>query len=214
MVNKQFDLVVIGGGSGGLAAARRAARRAGERWAARRAAAADPVSVHRWRRACLTAWREDLARCAAEPGVAIEPTRLGRHLVALDDVLVRDAVLLGLVPGRGRLADRVVAGYSGDEIGRALGAILDPVSGTVPDPVLVDPARELVSLVASHAARHRRAPAATLLGLMAWWEGDGGLAGVHLDRALAAQEGYRLAELLAATLASGMPPGWVRARGA
>ncbi|WP_372592853.1 DUF4192 domain-containing protein [Actinotalea sp.] len=193
---------------------RRATRRAADRWAARRADSLDPVSVHRWRRAGLAAWREDLARCAGEPGLAIEPTRLGRHLAALDDVLVRDAVLLGLVPGNGRLADRVVAGYSGDEIGRALGAILDPVSGLAPDPVLVDPARHLLVQVAAHASRRRRAPALTLLGLMAWWEGDGARAGIHLDRALGAREDYRLAVLLATTLASGMPPGWVRARGA
>ncbi len=196
------------------AGARRAARRAAERWAAHLRAGADPVSAHRWRRAGLAEWRRDVERLLAEPSLLIEPVRLGRHLAALGDVLVRDAVLLGLVPGCARLADRVVAGYSGEEVGRALGAIIDPVLGIAPEAALVDPARRLLEQLDAHASRGRRAPALTLLALVAWWEGDGARAGVCIERALAVDETYRLAVLVDTTLRTGMPPGWLRARGA
>ncbi len=196
------------------APARRAARRAAERWAAHLRPGADPAGAHRWRRACLAAWREDIAALASGSAVAVAPVRLGRHVASLADVLVRDAVLLGLVPGCARLADRVVAGYHGEEVGRALGAIIDPVAGIAPQAALLDPARRLLELVDAHAPRARRAPALTLLGLVSWWEGDGARAGVYVERAISAQEDYRLAVLVDTTLRAGMPPGWLRARSA
>ena len=195
-------------------ASRRAARRAAERWAAHLSAEADLATAHRWRRTALAAWRQDLGLLATDPSARVEPIRLGRHLASLGDVLVRDAVLLGLVPGCSRLADRVVAGYSGEEVGRALGAIIDPVAGIAPDPAVLEPARHLLGQVDAHAPRARRAPALTLLGLIAWWEGDGARAGVCIERAMAAQEGYRLAVLVETTLRAGMPPGWLRSRSA
>ncbi len=211
VVATRQDLVTV---APAPAPARRAARRAAERWAAHLSAGAEPATAHRWRRAGLAAWRHDVDALAADPGAMVEPVRLGRHLASLGDVLVRDAVLLGLVPGCARLADRVVAGYSGEEVGRALGAIIDPVSGIAPDPTLLDPARRLLEQVDAHAPRSRRAPALTLLGLVSWWEGDGARAGVYVERAMAAQEEYRLAVLVDTTLRAGMPPGWLRARSA
>ncbi|SDP56677.1 protein of unknown function [Klenkia soli] len=71
----------------------------------------------------------------------------------------------------------------------------------------------------------RRLPApldaapATLLAATAWARGDGTTAGVALDRALASQPGYRLAQLLRQGLTAGLPPsavrelaGWARPR--
>jgi antitoxin (DNA-binding transcriptional repressor) of toxin-antitoxin stability system len=63
----------------------------------------------------------------------------------------------------------------------------------------------------------RRAPEplaaapATLLGVSAWLRGDGAMANVALERALACQPGYALAELLAQGLAACLPPRTVRA---
>lgn len=63
----------------------------------------------------------------------------------------------------------------------------------------------------------RRAPApldaapATLLAVSAWLHGDGALANIALDRALAGDPGYRLAGLLASALAAGVPPREIRA---
>ncbi|MCZ2860131.1 DUF4192 domain-containing protein [Blastococcus sp. VKM Ac-2987] len=63
----------------------------------------------------------------------------------------------------------------------------------------------------------RRAPApldaapATLLAVSAWLRGDGALANVALDRALAGDPGYALARLLSQGLAACLPPGELRA---
>ncbi len=62
----------------------------------------------------------------------------------------------------------------------------------------------------------RRAPApldaapATLLAVSAWLRGDGAMANVALERALSSRPGYRLARLLAAGLATALPPAELR----
>jgi hypothetical protein len=62
----------------------------------------------------------------------------------------------------------------------------------------------------------RRAPTpldaapATLLAASAWLRGDGALANVALERALASRPGYRLAELLSQGLAACLPPAALR----
>ncbi len=127
-------------------------------------------------------------------------------------MLVRDAVLLDLVPGHERLADRVVAGWSGPEIGAALRAVVDPGSGVAP-PERAERAAHVLRLVVGHRPR-AAVPSLALLGLLAWWVGDGARAAVLVERALADDPGYRLAGLLDDALAAGMPPGWLRAPGA
>lgn len=219
------------------AAQRKSARRAADRWRARGAAADPGAPVHRWRRDGLAIWREALhgvllARPeaatvgpggravpavpagtillgAGAPGV-LAPTRTGRLLAALDDVLVRDAVLLSFVEGNERIEDRLVAGDTGPAIGDALATITDPELGRRPDPVRSAAARSVLEHAAAHAARGLHAPSLTLLAVLAWWEGDGARAGVLVDRALLAEPGYRLAHLVDQALRSGMPPGWVR----
>ena len=63
----------------------------------------------------------------------------------------------------------------------------------------------------------RRAPApldaapATLLAVSAWLRGDGAMANVALERALASRPGYRLAELLDEALSVCLPPAGLRA---
>jgi hypothetical protein len=63
----------------------------------------------------------------------------------------------------------------------------------------------------------RRAPApldaapATLLAVSAWLRGDGAMANVALERALASRPGYRLAELLGQALTACLPPAGLRA---
>ncbi|MCV2396474.1 DUF4192 domain-containing protein [Actinotalea sp. M2MS4P-6] len=183
--------------------ARRAARRAAQRWERRGGDAIEHGQVHRWRRDGLALWRSLLG--AEEHGA----TDLGRLQAALDDVLVRDAVLLDLVPGRTRLADRVVAGWTGDEVGEALGLIVDPGRGVAPPAGRIEDAVELLRQVAGHRPR-AAVPAISLLAMLAWWTGDGAKAAVLVQRALATEPGYRLARLLEEALTVGMPPGWVR----
>ena len=213
------DLARIGQAS---SVARKSARRARNRWAAR-AAGCGPVAGHPWRRAGLDLWRAEVVRVGAElgersgagvsahPSLASSAPTIGRLQAALDDVLVRDAVLLTLVPGADRVADRVVAGDNGADVGRALDVMLDPVRGVRPDPAVVEQAGAVLEQLVAHDTRAGHTPALTLLGLLAWWTGDGARAGALVERALAARPGYRLAVLLDDALMVGLPPGWVRA---
>jgi hypothetical protein len=53
--------------------------------------------------------------------------------------------------------------------------------------------------------RYQAAPA-SLLALAAWQDGNGALANVALDRALAARPGYTMAQLLRMAIDCGAPP--------
>lgn len=145
------------------------------------------------------------------PPARTAAAQVGRLLAALDDVLVRDAVLLTFVAGNDRVADRLVAGESGPEIARALGAITDPARGRRPDARRSAAARAVLESAVGHAPRGAHPPALTLLAVLAWWEGDGARAGILVDRALDADPEYRLALLVDQALRAGMPPGWARA---
>lgn len=211
------------------AASRRSAARAAARWAAQMPAGAGSP-MHRWRRSGLTLWRTELGRAcvelapAVQEGTAVgrgagrgpatweapEATVVGRIRAALDDVLVRDAVMVGFVPGTDQVADGLIAEDAGADVGGALRAIVDPEVGRAPDPVLHAAARAVLEDVVAHTVRRSQAPALTLLAVLAWWEGDGARAGVLVERALAVSPGYRLAVLIEETLRAGMPPGWLR----
>jgi hypothetical protein len=129
---------------------------------------------------------------------------------------VRDAVLVALVPGQGDLPERCVRGEwpsSEDDaaLGRALALVVDPLDGVPAPPAATRVHEAVLEAVVAHGERHRQAAALTLLGMLAWWRGDGARARILLERALADDDGYRLALLLADSLAHGVPPGWVRA---
>jgi Domain of unknown function (DUF4192) len=199
--------------------ARRNATRAAGRWDVRRAAAeaAGPDALAAWRAHGLGTWRDQVRsvqRGEARPGPAV----LGRLLASLRDVVVRDAVLLTLVAGTGDLAERSLDAAPGpgavtDRVAAALGAIVSPREGVPPDPEAHADASAVLHLVVAHATGPDRAPALTLLGLLAWWHGDGARAGVLLERALQADAAYRLAHLVMEALTAGLAPGWVRRPG-
>lgn len=198
---------------------RRSARRAAARWAARRAAVQAPEDLHRWRQRALDDWRAALeeARAATirseggrdvpHPDALPSPPVLGRLRAGLDDVLVRDAVLLLLIPDTGCLPDRLVAGDVGEDVGAALQRVVDPSCGVPPEEHTVLAAERLLRAVGSHVPGHPAVP--TLLAILAWWKGDGARAGVLLERALAQDPEYRLAALVEEALGHGMPPGWL-----
>jgi hypothetical protein len=194
---------------------RRSARRAASRWRSRRAT----LPVQQWRREGLREWRDALAEAQARPRTAatrLPFARAGRLGAALVDRNVRDAVLVTLVGGPPELADGLVSdpvpGTELDEaVAAALGALVDPVAGRGPDEARVGPARGVLEQVAALVAPDDAAPALTLLALLAWWEGDGGLAGARLDAALDADPSHRLAQIIAPAVAGGLAPGWVRA---
>lgn len=197
------------------AEARRSASRAARRWVAkrqpgeggpRRGRAA--MSDCEWRIASLEAWRDGWARSRA--GHASRAVDHGRLAAALEDVRLRDAVLLSLIPDTADLPERSLSEGADDEVGAALARLMDPRTGVPPRRDEVETARRVLEGVVAHAPRRGGAPALTLLALLAWWEGDGARAAILLVRAERCEPGYRLAALLQQAVDVGMPPGWVR----
>lgn len=197
--------------------ARRAVARVRRRWAARGLLARDEgrAAAQSWRVGSVAAWRRAVAEQLDRPA---GPTAaaLGRLEAGLTDARVRDAVLVALVPGQGDLPERCVRGERPSReddagLGRALALVVDPLSGVAAPPAATRVHEAVLEAVVAHGERGRQAAALTLLGLLAWWRGDGARAQILLERAIGDDDGYRLALLLADALAQGVPPGWVRA---
>ena len=178
-----------------------------------------------WRRDTLRLWRAEVARMrlmSPEPGVGLvspatarrRPTTWGRLVAGLQDVVVRDAVLLALIPfpGHEDLPERTLESLDfGDQVCNAIGLIMDPQAGAAPDSRIVEPSKVVLRAIVAHAQMgSERAPALTLLALIAWWQGKGAEAGEWMDLARSASPTYRLAVLLEGALTSGMAPGWAR----
>jgi len=213
--------------------ARRSVARVRRRWQQRGLLALGPGPAAgdearcAWWQESMRAWRAAVRlvgeHAGGTPPVAsgaaprLGPPLLGRIEAGLADVRVRDAVLVALVPGTGdlpehSLADIRVTPLVDAGMRRALTLVVDPQVG-VPAPEESTAVHERVlEAVVAHGERGGQAPALTLLGLLAWWRGDGARAQILLARALAADSGYRLAALVDEAVASGLPPGWVRAR--
>lgn len=217
VADSREDLVRIHPASAG---SRRNTARVAQRWRARRvdAGTAGDEALGRWRAEGLAAWRAEMERSRAGD-VGARPALLGRIEASLADVRVRDAVLLALVPGTGDLPERSLVGareHPDGEVAHgtsdALGAIIDTRRGVPPEDSLAAAGAEVLERVVAHARAEHRAPALTLLALLAWWQADGTRAGVLLERALEADPAHRLAHLLGDALAGGLAPGWVRRR--
>lgn len=197
--------------------ARRSVARVRRRWLARgvRAADAGPEAREGWRAESVAAWRRAVAEQIERDG---GPTAaaLGRLEAGLSDPRVRDAVLVALVPGSGDLPERCVRGERPSEeddagLARSLALIVDPLVGVPAPPAATRVHEAVLEAVVAHGERRRQAAALTLLGLLAWWRGDGARGRILIERALRDDGGYRLAALLAEAVSCGVPPGWVRA---
>jgi hypothetical protein len=179
--------------------ARLDANRAGAAWLRTHTAKEDAT-----RTAGLTAWQD------ATTTPLVPAARLGIIAAALTDVVVRDAILISLIPGTpADLPTKTLTGKGSVGISRALGAILDSTTGVRPG-AEAERAVDLLTDAAAHATASRAAAPLTLLALLAWWSGDGARAAVLLEQALTHDPAHRLAILLHEVSATGMSPGWVR----
>lgn len=209
------DRAALGEVGDATPAARRSARRAAERWWARREVLGGRLDDVRWRQEGLALWQDCLERMVegVEPtDEVLRSTTLGRLRAALDDVLVRDAVLLTLVPDHGGQVDlprRVVAHDASADVGTALRALTDPSRGLPPQAARSTAATAVLRGVAAHVGPEGHAPSLTLLAVLAWWAGDGARAAVLVERALHARPGYRLATIVGEAIGNGVPPGWL-----
>lgn len=198
-------------------ARRRVVARSRRRWEERAVAALDegPASVEAWRVGSLEAWRNAVDVVAGRAPTGARAS-WGRVEAGLHDRRVRDAVLTSFVAGVGDLPERSLCGErtAADvdaELGRVTALIMGSAEGRPPAAEATRSHETALEAVVAHGLRGRQAPALTLLGLLAWWRGDGARASILLGRALADDPGYRLAALLDSALAAGLGPGWARA---
>jgi Domain of unknown function (DUF4192) len=196
---------------------RRSVSRVCVRWRARhdQAQADGADALRTWREQSVAAWRAAVAAELGNTAVGTPPvsaSALGKIEAALADRRVRDGVLVALVPGTRDLAERSVrddATAASAEMADAVGAIIDPRCAVEPPPVETAAHVRVLESVVAHGRRGAQPPALTLLALLAWWQGDGARARLLLERALAEDPEYTLAQLLDATLAAAVPPGWI-----
>lgn len=177
-------------------------------WAADAPADGQRGELARWRRGKLDEWRTALVAAAA--GTSPSDAQTGRIAAGLCDIVVRDAVVISMVPGRSEVANALCEDPSAPGVQDALSVMIAAADAVRPAEADV---RALVTL-AEHVASlcdEGAAPAWTLAGLALWWSGDDSTSEHAIVCALAAQPGYRLAELVACALEAHMPPGWVSA---
>lgn len=153
-----------------------------------RAAGTDPADQ-------LRHWREALAAGADEPS---DPAGL---LVALRNVLLRDAVMFTLIPGSGLIPEQVLAGDT-----LAAGELLWDHR---PDEELVERGRRLLAALVRMAPAGERAEALAVLAWLAWWGNDAVRCRLLADLALQDRSGHRLAQLVAQLHVAGVPPTWL-----
>lgn len=195
---RRDDLVPVQRAS---AADRRAAQRAARHWRERERR----LGTMQWRNEGVDLW----LKVANRDVETLTPTLIGRLHGAMSDIRVRDAVMLAALPNSDSLPRRCVAGNCNEEVGAALDAVLDDRIGVRPG----DQAAaigEALEAVTAHGPINALAPAWTVLAWLAWWSGNGARAWLLIDRAIAADDQYRLANLVATALEAGFPPGWVR----
>jgi Domain of unknown function (DUF4192) len=134
--------------------------------------------------------------------------RLGaaRHLIAAEGLAVVGAMIARYRDG-GRFT-------SDDEIARITVALRDlrvrDDAWARMDPAHADAHLRLWTDVVRRAQPRYAAPPAALLAFVAWQSGDGALANVALDRALADDPRYSMATLLRQVIAAGAPPSLAR----
>lgn len=177
-----------------------------EALAARLAEGARAAGVRRvWASTASSGGREQLAAwgrilLAEEPVAEVPDVVLCRAARGALDPEVRDIVMVRLCPTVGSLS----------ELGGALAAAAE---GCLPVPWTDRPELEMAARVrlrwiefcASLPAEHA-AQVFGMLAIFSWWGGDGALALMASDRALAADPGCRLAQLADRLAELGLPP--------
>lgn len=178
---------------------RRSAARAADRWLARRLTDSDDWRCEAWT-ICGDSW---------DP--LVPAPVIGRAIASLQDVRVRDAMIVEWLGGSPPAIVDTLLGHDSPEVNAVLdGAMRDP--GTEP-PV---PAEMVTALrwcrrLIAHARRREQAPIYTLSAVALWWAGDNNAAADSVRQALHRDPGYSLAVLLQDILDAGVSPAWQRA---
>lgn len=167
-----------------------------------------PAALARWRLEKLDAWRTALSLAAT--GTLPSDAETGKLAAGLCDIVVRDAAVISMVPGRGDVANALCKDPAAPGVREALSVMIAAEDAVRPREADVSALVALSEHVAS-LCDEGASPALTLAGLALWWNGDDSTAHHVIACALAAAPGYRLAELIACALEARMPPGWIAA---
>lgn len=149
----------------------------------------------------------------ARHGVQVPPGLLGKAAAWMHASKgARDSVVVLLTGGTYQEAQALARGGIDGEADRAaskaMDKILDEDHGVTPGLAVLDHGRLLVQMISAVPPEYRVAPR-TLLGLIAWWAGDGALADRHCAEALKVDPTYTFATQIQFMQALGLPPGWV-----
>jgi|GEM_PF-1495349 len=141
---------------------------------------------------------------------AMTPRTAGRLGAALEDLRVRDYVVLRLFDAPDDACAAVLVGRGNREVGKALRAVF---SGTLrPQPERWVKLARLIDDTAALTLGRDRAHLDTLSAVLAWWVKDPERASEYAGSALKRDPGYRLAELVCAAVSRGILPGRARKR--
>lgn len=158
-------------------------------------------------------WVYLAALAFARHGVPIPPALLGKAATWLHTCKAnRDAVVVLITGGSYHDAHALTRSNGPDAdraAGNAIDAIMEPDRATTPGLEVLDHARLLTQMIAVVPRDYQVAPR-TLLGLIAYWAGDGALADRHCAEALTIDRTAILASQIRALQALGIPPGWVQ----
>lgn len=182
--------------------ARRRSSRAADRWRDKKAQAEGP-----WRASSFEMWRDQLDGTSGAPS-AMADAHIGKMIAALADVRVRDAVIVSLVPGSERAVDDVLAGRSTAAVTAALDSLITPWGGVSCDDHEAEVACDILRRGVERCRRKEAAPLLAILGLLEWWRANPEGALSWCEAACESVPGYRLAELVRATVLAGLEPGW------
>ena len=149
---------------------------------------------------------------ALRHGAVTDAATARRLAAALDDLFLRDWVVLTILGADDCAAEDALEGVGSEAIAHALDAAM--YGDAVPEPLSVERSRAVIERVA-RAARGRRRQAAvhTLAAVLDWWEGNLSDAFERSQRALEHDRDYRLAELVNVAAARGIGPGWLGTAG-
>jgi hypothetical protein len=153
-----------------------------------------------------------IQRCLSEDessGTPMPEADIGKMLSGLADVRVRDAVIVWLVAGSAKAIDDVLAGHPTPEVANALDAMLDPSSSCTPSEIQIQAVRSVLLRGVALARRKDAAPLLAVLALVEWWSGSSMSALSMCEAAEECVPGYRLADLIRATILAGVMPGWL-----
>lgn len=149
------------------------------------------------------AWEEALV-----DGAVADAATARRLAATLDDLCVRDWVVLTILGADPEAAEDALEGAETGAVASALDAAL--AGHSTPDVLFTERARVVVERVARAArGRRRRAATTTLVAVLDWWEGNLGAAAERCVLALSHDPDYRLAELVSLAAGRGIGPGWL-----